>query len=191
MHITKIALSLLFSLPFSNLYAGQVEKLDSYRIGPTYTFYMRIKLNADINTVWPLIDDFSQLQRMNDSILSSSFIPSPDPELRRIRLKARFCVWFFCRHLEQIQDLAYLDQYEVITVVIPNTSDFRAGWAKWKLSPNPEPNTCILEIDMALTPDFWIPPLIGPYLISRKLRAEGVETALGLERLVLAAVHGQ
>ena len=39
----------------------------------------------------------------------------------------------------------------------------------------------------ALTPDFWVPPLIGPYIIKKKMREEAVETVLGLERLASAA----
>jgi hypothetical protein len=32
-------------------------------------------------------------------------------------------------------------------------------------------------------PDFWIPPLIGPWLIKRKLLSETLETVDNLEQL--------
>ncbi|MEA2079826.1 MAG: hypothetical protein U9P00_08215, partial [Pseudomonadota bacterium] len=40
-----------------------------------------------------------------------------------------------------------------------------------------------------LAPDFWIPPLLGPWLIKRELRAEALQTMHNLERVAAEAAQ--
>ena len=65
--------------------------------------------------------------------------------------------------------------------VIPSESDFKYGHADWRMTV--EGKGSRLLFSAALTPDFWVPPLIGPYVIKKKMREEAIETVLGLERL--------
>jgi hypothetical protein len=37
-------------------------------------------------------------------------------------------------------------------------------------------------------PVFWVPPVIGPWLIRKKMYEEAQRSSLGLERVALAAV---
>jgi hypothetical protein len=189
MHKSRIAQSVLFLLAFSNLYAGQVQSLSTVRTDGAYVFSIRVKINSGVAIIWPLIDDFTNLARMNNAIVNSSYLPSPDPLARRVQVKTHFCIWFFCKYINHVQDIVATDEHEVFTVILPAKSDFRAGWAKWKLTADRQANTSILAIDMALVPRFWIPPVIGPYLIKRKLNAEGLETVQGLERLIQEKSH--
>jgi hypothetical protein len=44
-----------------------------------------------------------------------------------------------------------------------------------------------IVLDCEVVPSFWIPPVIGPWVIKRKMLEEGRETILRIEAL---AAHG-
>ena len=50
--------------------------------------------------------------------------------------------------------------------VVPGAGDIKAGRADWRFSAEGE-NTTRMVFDAEIEPDFWVPPLIGPYLIAR------------------------
>ncbi len=185
MHIYKFALSVLLLMSFSNLFAGQVQHLTTDVADGIYTLDIHATIDAKISKIWPIIDDFTLLPLINDAILAATLVPSSDPKMRRVQLKSHVCVWYFCKRLDQVQDIIYTDKYEVLAIIIPALSDFNAGWAKWKLTPGSSPNSSNLNLKIVLMPDFWVPPIIGPYLIKLKLRSEGLDTIEGLERLVV------
>ena len=55
------------------------------------------------------------------------------------------------------------------------------GQARWRLE-NSSGDTRLL-FEARIRPAFWVPPLIGPWVIGRVLREEARSTCDGLERL--------
>jgi len=164
-----------------------VSELEVSAHGGYYRLHTVLHSRFDRKTLWRFIDDFSQLPRINGAVKSVRSLPAYFSGIRRVRLKTRACVWFFCKTLHHVQDLVYTDRFSVLAIIVPGMSDYKAGWALWRLTANPAGST--LTIDLVLVPDFWIPPLIGPYLIKRKLRSEARETLQGLERLAAKTRH--
>ena len=78
----------------------------------------------------------------------------------------------------------------IVPRVLPQMSDLRYGLARWRMSAcaDDRRRTC-LEFKAELEPDFWVPPLIGPWLIQRKLHQEAIVTAEGIEKLAHARAH--
>ncbi len=56
--------------------------------------------------------------------------------------------------------------------IIPEKSDFQSGWMRWEIkemdSNKMSPVTQII-LDIEMTPDFFVLPVIGPYQIKRKM----------------------
>jgi hypothetical protein len=50
-------------------------------------------------------------------------------------------------------------------VIIPEQSDFRSGWADWRIHPVGDNSRVVYEAQV--TPAFFIPPIIGSYFVKR------------------------
>ena len=61
-------------------------------------------------------------------------------------------------------------------------SDLRHGYARVDMWQESEGTRILIRSEVE--PDFWIPPLIGPWVIKKKLRSEALETVRNLERFV-------
>ena len=57
--------------------------------------------------------------------------------------------------------------YGIDALILPRGSDFRRGRAHWRLKVSGD--ATLMHFDAELVPDFYIPPLIGPWLIRREM----------------------
>ena len=66
--------------------------------------------------------------------------------------------------------------------LLPHGGDFKAGRARWtvRTCPGPRRTTC-LDARIELVPAFWVPPVIGPWVLSRMMAREADRTSAGLE----------
>lgn len=154
--------------------------------GDRYRVSMRVTLDAPSPAAYAVFADPTRLRQVNPAIREVEVMEERGPNLRRIRTRVRACVALFCRQLGQVQDMRYQptgDGGRIEAQVLPGLSDFRHGQATWVFRGCEVDRTC-LSFEAELEPAFWIPPLLGPWLIERKLREEAIETSRGLERLV-------
>lgn len=165
--------------------AFDVQSVDVDHRGDRYHVSMRVTLDAPAADTYAVFADPLRLRQVNPSIREVEVLEERGPGVRRIRTRVRACVALFCRHLGQVQDMRYQpanDGGRVDAQVLPDVSDFRHGQATWEFRGCEAGRTC-LSFDAQLEPAFWIPPVVGPWLIERKLRDEAIETSRGLERL--------
>ena len=64
-------------------------------------------------------------------------------------------------------------------LTVPALSDFRRGIYRWRLQS--ENGATRMQFTALLEPDFWVPPVIGPWLIKRKLLDEVRVTTAAIE----------
>ena len=166
--------------------AFEIQSVDvRHDDGDRYHVAMRVTLDAPATDTYAVFADPARLREVNAAIREVQVLEELAPQLRRVRTRVRACVAFYCRHLQQVQDMRYQPSSEggrIEAQVLPDRSDFRFGQASWTFAPCPAHRTC-LAFDAELEPAFWVPPLLGPWLIQRKLRDEAIETSRGLERL--------
>lgn len=152
-----------------------------------YRIDLRVRLAAAPADAYAAFADVHRLTRINPSVKQVRMIDGAAPGQQRVYTRVRVCVSFFCRELEQVQDMQHRAEGEggqIHARVIPALSDLRFGEAHWTLQGCGD-MTC-LSFLATLEPGFWIPPLIGPWLIQRKLREEATETSSGIERAAQA-----
>jgi hypothetical protein len=96
----------------------------------------------------------------------------------------RVCAAFYCKTLHQTQEMRYTprpDGGDLHAEVLPAQSDFRYGRADWQFRAAGAGTQ--LHFIAELEPAFWIPPLIGPWLVERSLSEEAQRTSAGIEHL--------
>lgn len=166
--------------------AYQVQQVSVDRHGDRYDLHMTVELDVAASAAYAALADPMLLPRINPAVREVSVTRTGGSSStdKRVATVIRLCVSFFCRRLRQVQDMQFAadDQaYRIHAKVLPQLSDLRHGEANWHLIPCGS-RTC-LSFDAQLEPDFWIPPLIGPWLVQRKLHEQAMQTSAGIERV--------
>ncbi len=177
--------SSLVGLLFSSLVfppgaaAGEILSLDVTLEAGQYAVTVETLINAPLNVVYHSITDYNNLAAINPSIEESRVLLVMSPDRHRVRSVIRVCILIFCKRIVQVQDVTRLDGQTIEGVTLPGDSDFKYGLARWQLTS--AGNTTRLHFTQEFIPDFWVPPIIGPWLIQRKLVQEMTETAMYIE----------
>lgn len=162
-------------------YAGQVDQVKVSRDQGRYQVNVSAWLDLPPPKLAAALASYERLTEINDAITAVSILPSPAAGVTRVQARLEACVWFFCRNFTQVQDMRWLSAQQLESNMVPQLSDFKYGRANWQLVA--ENQGSALQFSATLEPDFWVPPLIGPAIIKRKMQKEAVETIQGLEAL--------
>ena len=168
------------------LWAGEVLLAHAGHDHGLYSVEVDMRLDAPRAHVWRVLTDYQQLYRLNEAIVLSEVMLPNAQGLPRVRVITRACVYFFCKTIIQVQDVREQAPHRLMATVLPEMSHFQHGVANAQLWE--EGAQTRLRIVAEVIPDFWVPPIIGPWLIARKLRTEAMETLHTLEQLCEAPV---
>lgn len=178
LRICRLLAALLLLLPPA-AHAGEILDSSVNHEGFIYNLSVKARIDAPLDTVYRSITDFDNLAAINPAIEESQLLATPTADTRRVRSVIRVCILMFCKRVEQLQEVTLLDDYAIEAVVLPQGGDFRSGVAHWQLTASGAATEMLFT--NTFEPDFWVPPVIGPWLIKRKLVREVAETAMYLE----------
>ncbi len=179
--------ALAATLTAASASAATIDRLEVARTGERFSMTLSAQLDAPLERSYAVFRDFSLLPQINDAVEKVRLLDDAPPGAQRLSTRVRVCVSVFCTRLDQVQDLrdrADPRGHSFDAVVIPELSNLRYGRARWHMR-DCEGRTC-LSFETELEPKFWVPPLIGPWLVERAMRREAITTALGIERLARA-----
>lgn len=175
----KSIIAVLLAMAAAPLVAAEVVNVDVAHERGVYHVTIEALLDASPDAVFAVLTDYPRWAEVNDLIKESVVLEGADPTRQLVRSVAEGCVLGFCKRFSQVQWMQAGDGWRIRADVIPEQSDLRSGWADTKLSESG--GSTLFQYTMMLEPDFWIPPLIGPMIIKRKLRKQAVETAVAVE----------
>lgn len=168
--------------------AGEiVESSVQHRAGH-YLIHMAMRIAAPAEKVYDRFTDFERLQRINNNILASEVLESRDG-YHRLRVVSEGCAMLFCKRMVQTQEVREFQDGFIVATIVPEGSDFRSGTLVWHIRPDGAADSGMTRVDFNadLVPDFWVPPLIGPWLVKRAFYSESRETLASLEQDAAAA----
>ena len=145
-----------------------------------YTLTLNAEIDAPINNVRDMLTAYDHLERVNPAVKESSVMYTFGPRSHRVYTRIEACVAFFCKRLLQVWDVKETPGGDIMATIVPEASNFKSGHAYWILR---EVNgKTRLHFTTVIEPSFWVPPLIGPWLIRHTLRREALESIENLER---------
>jgi hypothetical protein len=150
--------------------------------GNTYDYTFSSVLEGAEQDVREVVTDYEHLARINPNIVESRVVERYSPTSLKRLLRLERCILMVCFDLnfvEHVEESARV----ITTTIIPQESNFRDGVAEWILESLPGNRTRI-HLRATQTPDFWIPPLIGPLILKRVFAHDVNETCANIQRLV-------
>ncbi len=161
-------------------WASQPPRITVSAHGDRFHMSLDMRLRAPIRRVWQVITDYADIKRLNPAVKRSTVMRRDGLTLLHMHITS--CVLFICFPVTQTEAMTTRGHHWVRGVIIPRLSSFRSGYSQWRL------RTVVggteAHFDATLAPSFFIPPLIGPWMIRRKLRNEMDKTAAHLRAWV-------
>jgi hypothetical protein len=181
---SKILLVTLALLPGISLCAD-IKTIEIKKETNLYHMHINATVNADVDNVIRIITDYENLPLINPYLKESRLLENPEDERTTVNMLTEICVLFLCYSIRHIQTFHTIDNGILFSRIIPGKSDFQAGWMRWEIkeidSNKISPVTKII-LDIEMVPDFFVPPVIGPYQIKKIMLEMTRATIINLEK---------
>lgn len=174
--ICTLAALLLFS---SLSVAGELKELSVTEADGEYRLRIVSVLDAPAGYVYDVITDYSHGYRINPFITEVEILPSEHDQVVRVRTLSEHWVGPFNFKIDWVGDIVETKHGDINIKTIPELSSFESGSAVWMIRPRGE-RTWLLH-ESSLKPNFFIPPVIGDYIIKRKIEDVSLATLKRIE----------
>lgn len=176
-------------------HAAQVPEIRVTRSGARFLIDMPMVIDAPAPAVFRALQDYATMARYNPDLRSVRVELTAEPDRVHLFTTVHLCVLVFCKtmHQEQIMTAtATADGGSLNAVLLPKGGEFKGGHGLWIVRPCPAARaaTC-MDVRIQLLPAFWVPPLIGPWVLRRKMDDEARRTGAGLELSARAMAAAQ
>lgn len=190
---SKILTCLVFaSVTVFSAHAADMTKMEVERKGKR--FYLDSSLLVDVpkNTMYEVLTDYNNLHNFSRGIKQSQEVTPASDGTRRVFSHLQGCVVFLCRSVEKVELMDTIENQRIVTTLLPELSkNVRWNKTEWDLSEveiNPDSNSKTkktmtqINYKMEFEPGFWVPPLLGTYMIKKSLAQDGLEIVERMEK---------
>ena len=146
-----------------------------------YSLFAEIEIAAPRTLVLATLTDYKNLSKVSPLITESTVLKEYSPQHHQIRLISSQCILFFCADSIRTQDIRIINEHRIEATIIPEQSNFKQASSVWTLTTK---NTAtVIQYETHSVPDFWIPPVIGPWFLESAMQDSIIEMAEGIERI--------
>lgn len=161
--------------------AAEIRSIDVRFEDGHYTLVSVAWFDAGLRPLFDVFSRWDLSEQFSGAIVEARDL-APD-ELGRpgFFVVNRGCVFFFCKSLTR-QGYVEVEEKRVLRAFAdPERSDFKISNEAWEFVE--EDGGTVVKYTLFMRPDFWVPPGIGPYLIKRKLKADGGDALNRIEAI--------
>lgn len=171
----------------ANVAAADLRLIEVDRVDDVYTMKSVAWFEAGAPALFEVLTDYNLFSEFSSAIVESKNLGTDASGRPGYYTRMEGCVLMFCHSFVRIGHLSLKPIAEIVAVTDPVRSDFKMAEERWQLIPEKHGTLLIYEFEMQ--PDFWVPPVIGPFYIKRALRSGGADAVDRIEALALRAEH--
>lgn len=180
-----IMVALAAGLVASLAASATIRELEISREDGRYELVADTYLAAPPQAIFDVLVDYERFNRISSVYKEFGYLePQPDGTPTVYTLMEG-CVLFFCKELRRVETLEAREPYFIKTTTLPGKSDFEHSVSEWHLEPQGEGTNVVYMLEME--PDFWVPPVVGPWLLKRTLMKGGTTAVKRIERIARKA----
>jgi uncharacterized membrane protein len=139
-----------------------------------YSLRIVVVMNAPADYVYQVITDYRNAYRINPAITSVKILPAERDDVTRVVSRSTHYVGMFAFEIEWAGDVVERRRQRIDMTTVPKYSSFESGFSLWEISPQGD-QTWVLH-ESTLKPKFFVPPLIGTYLVKKHMNNEALTT---------------
>ncbi|MEM7611824.1 MAG: SRPBCC family protein [Pseudomonadota bacterium] len=161
--------------------AAEILSIDVTHEDGRYFMRSETWFDAPRAGVFDVLTDYERFDRISSIYEDSRFEPPAEDGTTRVYTTVKGCVLFFCQTMSRTERLEADGLGFIRATTEEGSSDFDYSVAIWELSEKDGGTLVVYAVEME--PAFWVPPLIGPYVMKRKLRKGGEDAIVRIEAL--------
>ena len=166
------------------LAAAELREIAVDHDGEVYSVDSVVWFDAPPDAVYAVFADWDLSTQFSSAIVAAHDIEALEDGGPGFYVKNRGCFLFFCRTVERQGAVAATPGTRLEAIADPGLSDFSLSDERWTFESSR--GGTLVNYSLRMTPSFWVPPLIGPYVIKRKLREDGAEALDRIEAIAQA-----
>lgn len=160
---------------------AEFRSIEMVREGEQYRLSAEVFVDAPRSGVYGVLTDYAEFPRLSSVFRSGDVLEPIEDGRGLVYLLMRGCVLFFCKEVAVVQAILVEPDERIEAVVDPRRSDLDYGRAVWTLRDDGQGT--LIGYEALLEPQFWIPPVIGPFVIKTAIRTRGIRAAQRLEAI--------
>lgn len=164
-------------------YAADLREVLVERDEDHYTLKSSAWFEVSPDALYAVLTNHDLFTRFTSAIVESRNVEPDEHGRPRFYSRMEGCVVLFCKSFIRKGHLELEPQTVIVAISDPDESDFKLSREQWELVPENDGTLLIYEFEME--PDFWVPPVIGPFYIMRALRSGGEKAINRIEALAM------
>ena len=178
----RAALSLVIAASVTSFaFGATLRSIDVDREKGRYTLYAETFLNAAPIDIYEVLLDYDRFNRISRVYKEHGYLEPAADGTPIVYTRMEGCLLFYCLNMRRVERLETEGPSYIRTVTLPEQSDFTYSMSEWELEP--EANGTRMTYLLVMEPDFWVPPIIGPWYLRRVLKRGGLRTINRIESL--------
>jgi hypothetical protein len=157
-------------LAFPHCQAAEIIEVQVEQDSGAYHIYFEIIIDAPRDRVYEVLSDYEQMQELSPGVDSSELLSGRPGGDATIDITLRPCVWVLCRKMRKVSDVTINAYGAIVFTTIPDSSDFKKGREQIIVKSTKTPGRTRVTYNASLAPDFFVPPLVGTWLIRKHVR---------------------
>jgi len=162
--------------------AGTLEYARVEAVGDRYQVDLAVRLEAPPARVLAVVRDPERLTEVSDVIAAVNILERPTGNRYLREALIETCVFVFCFKTTMVEWIVDEPDGVILTDIVPERSDFAYGRSRWTVRPTDSGATRV-TLESEREPSFWVPPVIGPWMMTRKLKHETLAALARIEEL--------
>lgn len=138
---------------------------------------------TDPDALYNVLTDYDQFLKFSSAIVESRNLSPDDRGRPEYYTRMEGCLLFWCQSFVRIGHLDLKPVHEITAITDPERSNFKRARERWQLRAEDGGTLLIYEFEMI--PDFWVPPVLGPFYIKRALKSGGANAVNRIEAIAL------
>ena len=159
--------------------ADEIKELSVTKAEGVYSLRVVSVIDAPADYVYEVITDYKHAYRINPTITEVDILPSDRDDVVRVLNLSEHWVGPFYFKIDWVGDIVEPRDGYLEIKTLPEFSSFESGSAIWELRPQGE-RTWVLH-ESSLKPDFFIPPVIGDFIMKKQMKKEILTTFKRIE----------
>jgi hypothetical protein len=163
--------------------AATIEDLDVSKHRGRYELEAFARLDATPESIYAVLTDFDDnaYSRISRAYKESRYLPPASDGTPLVYTRMEGCMLWHCMTLERTERLETREPEYIKSTALPEHSNFKHATSEWVLEPDGDGT--LMTYKLELEPDFFVPPVIGPWYLKRTLSQGGLRAVTRIERL--------
>jgi hypothetical protein len=161
--------------------AAMIDTLDVTKQSGRFELIVHTYMEAPAQAIFDVLVDYDRLHRISSVYKETRYLEPDTDGTPLVFTRMAGCMLFYCMNMRRTERLEAVAPHFIRTETLPELSDFKYARSEWTLEP--EPGGTRVSYMLEIEPDFWVPPVIGAWVLKRTLARGGERVINRIERL--------